>query len=39
MTCATTLVVGHRHRSSPAGWLTFALIRPTIPPWIAAASC
>ena len=25
--------------SSSVGWLTFALIRPTIPAWTAAASC
>jgi hypothetical protein len=26
-------------REPPFGWLTFALIRPTIPAWTAAASC
>jgi len=28
-----------RGHSSPVGWLTFAVIRPTIPAWTGAASC
>ena len=38
--CGSWSLTDRRRRESiPVGWLTFALIRPTIPAWTAAASC